>query len=114
MDSIRMFAGIVFLLSLFLLYDAWIKQNQPPVPVATNAVTPTPSLPPVSGTPAPGATPQPGAPVAPPAGASVATPAASSATPVVVRTDGMVAEIDPVGGGVRRIELLTHKGKVHR
>ncbi|HWA13950.1 MAG TPA: membrane protein insertase YidC [Burkholderiales bacterium] len=111
MDSFRMFAGIVFLLSLFLLYDAWMKQHQPPAPVAasTSSATPTPSLPP-TGTAAPGATPQP----APPAGAPPATQTVSGAAPVVVRTDVMVAEIDPVGGGLRRIELLTHKDKVER
>jgi YidC/Oxa1 family membrane protein insertase len=109
-----MFAGIVFLLSLFLLYDAWTKQHQPPAPVgsSTTAATPTPSLPP-TGTAPSAATPQSGAQTAPPAGAPSAQ-AVPGTAPIVVRTDVMVAEIDPVGGSLRRIELLTHKDKVER
>jgi YidC/Oxa1 family membrane protein insertase len=115
MDSLRMFAGIVFLLSLFLLYDAWTKQNQPPVPtapVAGTSVTPTPGMPPVSGAPA-GPTPQ-AATTAPTAAPTAAPVAAPTQPPVTVRTDVLVAEIDPVGGGLRRLELLTHKDKVDR
>jgi YidC/Oxa1 family membrane protein insertase len=71
-------------------------------------VTPTPSLPPVSGAaPAP-------APAAQPAAAVGTVAPAPSQAPIVVRTDLLVADIDPVGGVLRKLELLQHKDKVDR
>ena len=111
MDSLRLFAAMIFAVSVFLLFDAWVKQNNPPPPSTAAqpaAVTPTPSLPPVSGAPASPATAS-----RPAAAPNVVTPATSLA-PIVVRTDVFVADIDPVGGVLRTLELLKHKDKVDR
>lgn len=111
MDSFRLFAAMIFAVSVFLLFDAWVKQNNPqpaPAPSAQPALaTPTPTLPPASGTAA-ATTARPTAPAA--AGA----PAAGSHSPIVVRTDVLVAEIDPVGGVLRKLELTRHRDKVDR
>jgi YidC/Oxa1 family membrane protein insertase len=112
MDSLRLFAGMIFAVSVFLLYDAWIKQNAPPPPAPQATVVP-------STTPAPA----PGIPSAPgtPSGRESATPVppaapatVSAQPPIVVRTDVLVAEIDPVGGVLKKLELLQHKDKVDR
>jgi len=113
MDSFRLIAAMIFAVSVFLLFDAWVKQNNPPPPAVTAAqpaaVTPTPSAPPVSG-----AAPQPAAPVKPAAVPAAGATTASSHAPIVVRTDILVAEIDPVGGVIRKLELLQHRDKVDR
>jgi YidC/Oxa1 family membrane protein insertase len=112
MDSLRLFAAMVFAVSVFLLFNAWMKQNSPP---PQPQVTTVPSA-----TPAPGVPAAPGAPAAspnksptPPGGAPGA-PASGQQPPVVVRTDVLVAEIDPVGGVIRKLELLQHSDKVER
>jgi YidC/Oxa1 family membrane protein insertase len=110
MDSLRLFAAMIFAVSVFLLFDAWVKERNPqpaaPQDTAQQAVTatPSPTLPPGATTPA--------SQTAPPAKAV----ASSSATlPVItVRTDVLNAEIDPVGGVLRRLELTQHKDKVDR
>jgi YidC/Oxa1 family membrane protein insertase len=99
----------VFLVSLFLIYDAWNKHNGHPslfAPPAKPAAT-------ASRTP-PAATPG-------SAGAiGAATPvanAASSATPsetVVVTTDVVKATLDSRGGTLVRLELLNQKEQVER
>lgn len=98
---------MVFAVSVFLLFDAWMKERAPaPVPVAETTVptvtaTPSPTL------PLPAATPS-GAPTAP--AASIPQSAVSSQVITVV-TDVLRAEIDPVGGAVRRLEFIQHKDK---
>jgi YidC/Oxa1 family membrane protein insertase len=74
--------------------------------VAQQAVTatPSPTLP-------PGAT-APVNPAAPPAKAGV--PGAPTLPLITVRTDVLIAEIDPVGGVVRRLEFTQHKDKVDK
>jgi YidC/Oxa1 family membrane protein insertase len=98
MDSIRIFAAIVFAVSVFLLFEAWIKERQPPSPPVTERSPATvPSAPAAPGSP-PTAGRQPQAPVA-----------ASTAQPITVKTGSLVAEIDPLGGVLRRLELLEHR-----
>ena len=51
MDSLRLFAAMIFAVSVFLLFDAWVKERNPPVApqgTAQQAVTatPSPTLPP--------------------------------------------------------------------
>jgi len=115
MDSFRLFAALIFALSVFLLFDAWMKQNNPPPPVPTSAVpapaTPTPSAP---GIPAAQGTPPASADAKSPAAPVTTAPATSAQPPIVVRTDVLVAEIDPVGGVLKKLELLQHKDKVDR
>src|ERR1700704_2913421 len=100
MDSLRLFAAMVFAVSVFLLFDAWTKERSPQPPAPDQAVrrsdapTPSPTLP-------PGAA----APTAPTnSTARVAMPAANL-PPIIVLTDVLIAEIDPVGGTLRRLEF---------
>ena len=99
---------MVFAVSVFLLFDAWMKERAPaPVPVAETTIpsvtaTPSPTL------PLPEATPSGGAPNAP--AASIPQSAVSSPAITVV-TDVLRAEIDPVGGAIRRLEFVQHKDK---
>jgi YidC/Oxa1 family membrane protein insertase len=99
MDSIRIFAAIVFAVSVFLLFEAWVKQQQAPAPQAPSAPATT----------VPQATPS----TAVPATAGGQPPSAAgpapSVRPIVVRTDTVIAEIDPHGGVLQRLELLQHR-----
>jgi YidC/Oxa1 family membrane protein insertase len=110
MDSLRLFAAMIFAVSVFLLFDAWVKERNPqpapPQDTAQQAVTatPSPTLPPDATTPA--------SPSALPAKAAASS---SETLPVItVRTDVLNAEIDPVGGVLRRLEFTRHKDKVDR
>ena len=91
-----MFAAIVFAVSVFLLFDAWIKEHR--APVSTQPATST-AVPAITQTESParaelGAT-------------NSAAPAAVA--PIIVRTDLFAAEIDPRGGVLRRLELREHR-----
>jgi YidC/Oxa1 family membrane protein insertase len=110
MDSLRLFAAMVFAVSVFLLFDAWNKERSPQPPSPDQAVqrsdapTPSPSLP-------PGVT-------APTAPANSTAPTGATATtnlpPITVRTDVLIAEIDSVGGTLRRLEFTQHKDKLDK
>ncbi|MBC8007630.1 MAG: membrane protein insertase YidC, partial [Prolixibacteraceae bacterium] len=107
MDSFRLFAAMVFAVSVFLLFDAWNKERSPQLPAPDQAAqrsdtsTPSPTLPP--GVAPPG-----------PAKPSTTTPAAANLPPIVVRTDVLIAEIDPVGATLRRLEFTEHKDKLDK
>jgi YidC/Oxa1 family membrane protein insertase len=99
MDSVRIFAAIVFAVSVFLLFEAWVKEHQAPAPVA-----PSPDQTTVP--PAPAPTGQPAATsVQPPASPAPVPPT----QPIIVRTGLVAAEIDRQGGVLRRLELLQHR-----
>jgi YidC/Oxa1 family membrane protein insertase len=107
MDTQRLILFFVFGFSLLMLWDAWEKEHRPK-PAPQVQVSPAPAVPTPSAKPGvqPGA-----APAAVPANGNVpgaAAPAAKGET-VVVRTDLMVAEIDTLGGTLKRVELLKHK-----
>src|SRR5262245_44032768 len=98
MDTQRLILFVVFSLSLLLLWQAWQREHQPP-------------LPPASTQPAPGAgvstspTPPPGAPALPAAtGAPVAV-----GEKVVVKTDLYTANIDTLGGVIEQVALSAHR-----
>jgi len=106
MDTQRLILLVIFSFSLLMLWEAWEKEQRPKpaatAPAAQQGV-PTP------GKPAPPAAQAPGAPAKP---SSAAVPAAAAATKgeiVRVRTDLLVAEIDTLGGTLKRVELLKHK-----
>jgi YidC/Oxa1 family membrane protein insertase len=104
MDSFRIFAGIVFAISLFFLFEAWIKEHQPAAPRSTpSASQPTttvsPSTPPAAV--APQGTAQP-----PVAQARAERPHGQR---VSVTTDTLKAEIDTAGADLRRVELLKYR-----
>ena len=109
MDSLRLFAAIIFLVSVFLLYEAWVKDRNPPMAsqdTGKQAViaTPSPTMPP-SATTRPDQS-------APPTKAATARSAPLAG--ISVRTDVLNAEIDPVGGVLRRLEFAQHKDKVDK
>ena len=101
---------MVFAVSVFLLFDAWNKERAPQPPSPDQAAQrsdmpmPSPPLP-------PGAV----APTSPTnAPAPVAMPAATNLPPIIVRTDVLIAEIDPVGGTLRRLEFTQHRDKLDK
>ncbi|MEO8157404.1 MAG: membrane protein insertase YidC [Betaproteobacteria bacterium] len=110
MDSLRLFAAMVFAVSVFLLFDAWNKERapQPPAPseaaLHRDASMPSPTLPPGAVAPT--------APVNPTAPVVLSAPA--DLPPIIVRTDVLIAEIDPVGGTLRRLEFTGHRDKVDK
>ncbi len=114
MDQRRIILFLVFSFSLVMLWDAWLRQGQPPrvteaPPAVETAGVPTPGVP-SPGVPSPGV-PSPAA----GAGPSVGVPEARAAiAPVgtqrtIVRTDVLVAEISAQGGDIVRMELLRHR-----
>ncbi|MCK9260539.1 MAG: membrane protein insertase YidC [Azoarcus sp.] len=99
MDQRRLILLLVFSLSLVMLWDGWIKHNQPaaPAPVAAAANSGGASVPTPSASAAPGAS------------ALPATAAASAAPTVHVVTDLMRADISAEGGSIVRLELVKQK-----
>ncbi len=107
MDTQRLILFFIFSFSLLLLWDAWEKEKNPKPAPAAASVPAVPSAVPAA---SPGATP-PSKPAA-----SATAPVVSGAAPVqgtgeriVVKTDLYVAEIDTLGGTLKRLELLKHK-----
>jgi YidC/Oxa1 family membrane protein insertase len=112
MDSLRLFAAMVFAVSVFLLFDAWNKERSPQPPASdqaaqrSDASMPSPTLPPGVAAPI--------APAPVTATAPAAPPAAANQPPITVRTDVLLAEIDPVGGTLRRLEFTEHRDKLDK
>ncbi len=109
MDTQRLILFIIFSFSLLMLWEAWQKENRPPVPpqaqAARDADVPAPAAPaPAPKTGAPAAIPGAAAPAAIPGGAAPAAPREL----IRVTTDVVQADIDPVGGDVVRVELLRY------
>ena len=103
MDQRRLILFLIFSFSLVMLWEGWIKQNQPPVTsqqAAAGAAAPADGAVP---TPTLGVAP--GQPVVP--GEQSATPAA--APRVVVETDLLRAEVSAQGGDIVRLELKQHQ-----
>ena len=116
MDTKRIILMVVFAFSVLTLWQNWEKENQPPAPPAAQAAAP--GVNPAAGT-VPGSVPA-GAPAAGTNGASGATaavptaagaPGANEATvaanAIEVKTDVVHAWIDPVGGNIVRLDMLT-------
>jgi YidC/Oxa1 family membrane protein insertase len=109
MDTQRLILFIVFSFSILMLWDAWQRENRPPAPVAQQGAPAT----------APGSaavpTPSAGAPAVAPGAQGVPTDTrAAAATRELIRvtTDLFVADVDPVGGDLVRLQLLKHKDPV--
>ena len=113
MESQRLILIIVFAMSLFMLVDAWQRDQHPPVPAAKSAATAQQkdaSVPATPATPAQNST----VPAAPStsAAAPAAPPAAAASaggTPILIETDVYRGEISTQGGDLRRLELLKHR-----
>jgi YidC/Oxa1 family membrane protein insertase len=104
MDTQRLILLFIFSFSLLMLWEAWDKQGRPkpaaPAPSAQQApAVPVPAKPQAQGETK----------LKPPA---AAVPAAEAANGEIVRvtTDLLVADVDTLGGTLRRVELLRHKG----
>ncbi|HXJ09174.1 MAG TPA: membrane protein insertase YidC, partial [Burkholderiales bacterium] len=102
MDYQRLILLFIFGFSVLMLWEAWQKETRPaPQAAAAQQAVPAPGVP------------EPAKPGAGPAALPAAVP--GSAAPAVkgetvrVRTDLLAAEIDTVGGTLKRLELLKHK-----
>ena len=102
MDTQRLILLFIFSFSLLMLWEAWEREQRPKPP----AVAPPSAQ---QGVPAPAAP----ASVSPQAPAASAVPAAEDALTkgetLRVTTDLLVAEIDTLGGTLKRVELIRHK-----
>lgn len=108
MDSQRLILFFVFSFSLFLLFDAW-QRDQNPLPVATKAASGTPAQRASDLPPTPSATlvPTPAATV--PGSAPAPDASLAGGSPILVETDVFKAEISSQGGDLRRLELKQHR-----
>jgi YidC/Oxa1 family membrane protein insertase len=119
MDTQRLILFFIFSFSLLLLWDAWEKDRRPKPAPASQAQSapgvPTPAKPlappaPQATAPVPAAVTSAGAAAVP--GAAVAGAPVASAEVVQIRTDLLLADIDTLGGTLKRLELLKHKDHV--
>jgi YidC/Oxa1 family membrane protein insertase len=103
MDTQRLILLFIFGFSVLMLWEAWQKETRPkPAPTAQSVQQGVPA--PTADTPKPAATPQ------RPAGApSDAAPSADKGETLRVTTDLLVADIDTLGGTLKRLELAKHK-----
>jgi YidC/Oxa1 family membrane protein insertase len=115
MDTQRLILFFIFSFSLLMLWTEWEKEKRPKPAASAPAPTgvPTPSKP----APAPGPTTAPAAaPAAAPQEKVASVPAAQAAVAksetVRVRTDVLIAEVDSLGGTLKRLELLKHKDAI--
>jgi len=99
MDTQRLILLFIFGFSLLMLWEAWDKEHRPKPP-------PTPAT--QQGVPTP-AKPSAAAPVASSAVVPAGEAAPARGETLRVRTDVISAEIDTVGGTLKRVELLKHK-----
>jgi YidC/Oxa1 family membrane protein insertase len=112
MDNQRLILLLVFLFSLFMLWDGWQRQNQPQPVAAKDQASQQQASPAVAS----GGAPVPATSLAvPPAVSSNSVPlpaqvaVARPGAKVLVKTDVFVAEISAQGGDIVRLELPQHK-----
>jgi len=108
MDSFRIFAGVVFAVSVFFLVEAWTRDHQksPPQAPPRTAQQQGDTAPPIPTTAlGQGAT---------PAAARPADVKPTKGERIRVATDVMLAEIDTVGGDLRRVELIRYRDTFDR
>ena len=107
MDTQRLILILIFSFSLLMLWEAWQKEHRPQPPAPNSQA---PAAVPAPGKPAatPGVAPAP--PSAPGAqGVPGPAPAPAKSERIQVQTDLLVAEIDTLGGTIKRLDLLRHK-----
>ena len=102
MDTQRLVLLLIFGFSVLMLWEAWEKEHRPkpPAVAVTSQSVPTPAKP-LAGT-APSRQ-------ALPSTVQAAEPVAQKGELLHVQTDVMLADIDTVGGTLKRVELLKHK-----
>jgi YidC/Oxa1 family membrane protein insertase len=99
MDTQRLILLFIFGFSVLMLWEAWDREHRPkppPVPISQPAV------------PVPGKAPAKGS-AAPPGPIAAAAPAELRGEIIRVTSDLVSAEIDTLGGTLKRLELLRHK-----
>jgi YidC/Oxa1 family membrane protein insertase len=94
----RLFIFLIFTFSLFVLWNEWERQNQPPVPVAAQSSDRSVPSPTLKAEQAVAATPQ-----------AQKLPAGKK---IVVTTDTYVAEIGTMGGNLQHLDLVQHRDAV--
>src|SRR6267142_189807 len=104
MDTQRLILLFIFGFSVLMLWEAWDREHRPKPPPAPAAVQSVP------GVPAPAV---PGKAAGPPAAPSSAVPSAATqearGETIRLTTDLVIAEVDTLGGTLKRLELLRHK-----
>jgi YidC/Oxa1 family membrane protein insertase len=112
MDSQRLILFFVFSFSVFMLLDAWQREQQPArPPAAVSGSQEKEKAPPVSAQlPVPGEKLAAGQAAVPKVGRS----AADAGTTVRVETDVLIAELSSQGGDVRRLQLKKYRDTVDR
>jgi YidC/Oxa1 family membrane protein insertase len=118
MQTQRMILWIVFSMSLLFLWDAWQRHNGQPslfggAPAAQSTVAAGVPGQPVDASipPAPAVTPGQGTAVV---GDAPAAGVASSTAPIRLANDVLSLDVDPMGGMIRRAELLEHRDLIAR
>jgi YidC/Oxa1 family membrane protein insertase len=101
MDTQRLILLFIFSFSLLMLWEAWDKQGRPKAitPPAAQQGVPAPAKPGGVTSPKPAA----------PAGAVPAADATAKGEIIRISTDLLVAEVDTLGGTLKRVELLHHR-----
>ena len=104
MDTQRLILLFIFGFSVLMLWEAWDREHRPKPPPAPAAVHSVP------GVPAPAV---PGKAAGAPAASSSAVPSAATqearGETIRLTTDLVIAEVDTLGGTLKRLELLRHK-----
>jgi len=111
MDSQRLILFFVFSFSVFMLLDAWQREQQPARPAASEAGKAEKAVPPSAQPPVPGekltatqgAVPQQGGRGAPETGVTIR-----------VETDLLIAHLSSYGGDVRRLQFKNHRDTLER
>ena len=97
MDTQRLILFVIFSLSLLLLWQAWQRQHQPPVPPTVSQPAPTTG---VTAPPTPT-----GAPTLP----SASTAPVPTGERIAIKTDLYTADIDTLGGVIDQVALARHR-----
>ena len=102
MDQRRLILFLVFSFSLVMLWEGWIKSNNPAPAVQASTAAGAPAA-------VDGSVPTPSAALTGQAVVPVEQAAVSSAPRVIVTTDLLRADVSAEGGSIVRLELLQHK-----
>ena len=122
MDTQRLILFFVFTFSIFMLVDAWQRDQKPPIAAIQAGAKKADAKSEAGGIPVPSAPTAPaaaiggsGAPGVPQAGASAAPAGIVAGGQLIkVETDVLRAEISTVGGDIRRLEFTQHKGTLDK
>ena len=109
MDQRRIFLFLIFAFSVVMLWDSWLRYNQPAAPAAQVTAAGESAV--------PGAVPTVSQGLAAgsvPAVAGQAAETVGSQPRVTIRTDVLVAEVSAQGGDIVRLELPKHKSNADR